>query len=159
MTVALVRAALTNLHEEQVASVRTVLERWPEAPLDEALFPLLLFRRGPALWYAEGNVIVQARRWEPHVYLVEQNDQTLGYAENLAIGITQELGELYANPDYKTLQLGSDCEYAQIIQTERRQGAGINDDGLVILRYWGKDFYGLTFELPIMERKQPEGEA
>lgn len=168
MTVALVRAALTALHEERVASVRTVLERWPEAPLNEKLFPLLLFRRGPALWYREGNVTVQARRWEPHVYLVEQNDETLGYAENLAIGITQELGELYANADYQTLQLASGasatpgtqaCEYAQIIQTERRQEAGINDDGLVILRYWGKDFYGLTFELPIVERKQPEDEA
>lgn len=159
MTTALVRAALTKLHQEQAATVRTVLEKWPQAPLDATTFPLLMFRRGPALWYREGNVTVQARQWQPHVYLVEMNDQTLGMAENMAIGISQELGELYTNADFETLELGSDCEtgdceYAQITQTERRQDGGINDDGLVILRYWAKDFYGLVFNLPVVERKQ-----
>lgn len=164
MTVALVRAALTKLHQEQVATVRTVLEKWPQAALDEKTFPLLMFRRGPAPWYREGNVTVQARRWEPHVYLVEMNEKTLGYAENLAIEITQELGELYTNPAFETLELSSKspedceegdcCEYAQIVQTERREGKGIADDGLAILRYYGKDFYGLVFDLPIVEKKQ-----
>lgn len=164
MTTALVRAALTRLHQEEAATVRTVLEAWPQEPLDETTFPLLMFRRGPALWYREGNVTVQARQWQPHVYLVEMNEKTLGYAENLAIEITQELGELYTNPAFEILQLGSKspedceegdcCEYATIIQTERREGKGIADDGLVILRYWAKDFYGLVFDLPIVERNQ-----
>lgn len=154
MTTALVRAALTKLHQEEASTIRTVLEVWPQAPLDEKTFPLLMFRRGPALWYREGNLTVQARQWQPHVYLVEMNDETLGLAENMAIGISQELGELYVNADFQTLELGSDCEYAQITQTERQQGRGIADDGLVILRYWAKDFYGLVFDLPIVERKE-----
>jgi hypothetical protein len=155
MTIRLVRAALVKLHQEKAATIRKVREAWPLTPLDEEEFPLALFRRGEAEWYRGDGAVNQARTWETWVFLVVKDTKTLGYAENLAIDITQELGELYTDPANEFLQLASECEYAQLVQHRARQGeAGIADTPVITLEYHAKDYYGLVFDLPIIEKRQ-----
>ena len=97
-------------------------------------------------------MIHQSRKWLPWVYLIEKNQETLALAENWAIQITQQLGEIYIDPDNQTLQLGGDCDTAHIVQA--RGDDAIADTELGELTYWGKGYYGLQFELTIVEATQ-----
>lgn len=150
-----IRAALQELHREQATLIRSAPVEWPEQPLDEKEFPLLLMRRGGAQWYRDGYVTVQTRMWHPVIFLVVKNQDTLALAENKAVDITQQLGEIYTDADNRYLKFGEEpCVYGQIIQ--RQQDEGINYTELGFLDYWSTEYYIIEFAVPIIEKQQPE---
>lgn len=157
MSIADVRAALQKLHQEKATLIRSKPVEWPEDLFEKDL-PALLVKRGDATWARQGTVRVQARLWHPQVFLCikSQKRDMLPYAENLAIAIAQQLGEIYLDPANKTLVLGGEpCQYANIIQDQQNQReAGIQDTEIGVLIYRGVEYYGFEFQLPIIEKSQ-----
>ena len=156
MTTTATRAALQKLHAERATLIRYAPVEWPETQLDRTKLPTLLTRRGASKWWREGSLYIQSREWHPTVYIEEANQTTLDISENRAIVISQQLGEIYLDPDYQILDLGGDpCRFASISQSERGDNA-IGDTPVGIVEYRGREYYGFEFTIRTIEKWQPE---
>lgn len=156
MGIAEVRAALQKLHQEKATLVRSKPVEWPEDLVEKDL-PAILVKRGDATWSNQGSVRSQVRMWHPQIFLCvkSQKRDMLPYAENLAIAITQQLGEIYTDPANQNLNLGGEpCRFAKIIQNEQARDTGIQDTEIGVLVYRAVEYYGFEFQLPIIEKHQ-----